>query len=320
MCAPLGLGVRFGCEGEGEFGRVAWRGAASTGYGGPVIRSRFCCPSCGAALTPWLRELELAEAVNLSEDETWAVPGGWFVRRDAPLLAGTYLAEGATEYPWLLAPLSARWLRVHGELMRRVGCCGLSFGGLPNLLCACGAEVAGGYGDCIGAHWYALLASVVREQAADGERPIDVATRLARARELAGAPIAAEGCTLPRAVIYLDDPGSWGPALRLSDVRLGCGGGVGEPALVIESAQLPGGDALVLPIPWCQLVRLLVLDETPWADPQVPLTWKRGEGPQVQVARSEGRVLLTVWRRHESAAVTLDANRWTDAWADLRGR
>jgi hypothetical protein len=155
-------------------------------------RSRFCCPRCNAALTPWSRALALADAVCLQGDQTWLVPAGWFVRRDSVLLRGSsYFAAGPPTFSWLFAPLTSWWLRTHPDPMRSIGCCGLASYGpdAPNLVCACGHEVGLGYRDCIGPHWYALHESVVREDAADDAPPPAIAERLARARELVEAPI-----------------------------------------------------------------------------------------------------------------------------------
>ena len=286
-----------------------------------LVKSRFSCPRCNAALTPWLRALELADAVCLHTSQTWLVPAGWFVRRDSELLRGADLRGDLPTFPWLFAPLTSFWLRVHP--MRAFGCCGMAFSGpdAPNLLCACGHEVGIGHRDCIGPHWYALHESVVREDAVDDAPPAAIAQRLARARELVTASIA-RAAHAPRegSVIGLDIS-DWQKALHLADVQLECGGGIDDPALVIASPQLPEGARLSVPTPWCQLVRSLVLGEQPWGQLALPLTWKRErlEEQHVRLLRHKRRILLTVCGERTGWAVTMSSKAWKAAWARLRG-
>ncbi|WAS99101.1 hypothetical protein [Nannocystis punicea] len=289
------------------------------------MQSRFCCPRCGEALTPWVRRLELAEAVNLHDSHTWVLPSGWFVRRDSGLLPAPHLSERPANYPWVFAPMSKWWLGVHSDPRRTVGCCGLASYGpeLPNLVCACGQEVGLGYRDCLGPYWYSLHESVVHEQEVDPDPPRGIAERLARLRERVAGPIARMGYDPGgRHASHQHDPPSWDATLRLAEVTLDCGGGVDEPALVIESQQLPAGAQLVVPLPWCQLVRLAALGEQPWAETESPLTWKheRRGGPRVCVSRRKRRVLLTAWGPGSASwAVTIAVRAWADAWARLAG-
>ncbi|PCC75464.1 hypothetical protein SAMN02745121_00003 [Nannocystis exedens] len=288
------------------------------------MRSRFRCPRCGEALTPWSRELELAEALNPFESQTWLLPSQWFVRRDHPRLRDSYLGGHPASYPWLFAPLTRWWLRVHPDPRRTAGCCGLACCGadLPNLVCACGLEIGLGYRDCAGPHWFALHETVVHEQAVDPTPPRSIAGRLARLRQRVGRPIARPGYDPGGRNAWHRERTTWNEALRLRAVTIDCGGGSEDPALVIESPQLPAGAQLVVPLPWCQLVRLVVLGEQPWAESESPLTWMSGarEGPRVCVSRYRRRVLLTAWGPGQASwAVTIEVRAWAEAWAGLRG-
>jgi hypothetical protein len=91
---------------------------------------------------------------------------------------------------------------------------------------------------------------------------------------------------------------------------------------MLRSTPLPTATALVVPIPWPQLVRLLVLAEPPYGSPDVPLTWQAGhqDAPTVQVSCSGTTVLVTVWQREHSWAVRTSRSRWCAAWARLRRR
>lgn len=284
------------------------------------VKSRFCCPRCHAALTPWLRALELAEAACLRASQTWLVPAGWFLRRDSELLRGADLRADLPTFPWLFAPLTRWWLHVHP--MRAGGCCGMAFTGpdAPNLLCACGHEVGIGYRDCIGPHWYALHESVVREDAVDEAPPVAIAEGLARARELVTAPITTAAHDPKGGSVIGLDTADWQEALHMSDIQLECGGGIDDPALVIASPQLPEGARLIVPIPWCQLLRPLVLGEQPWGELALPLTWKRErlEEERVRLLRRKRRILLTVWGKQKKWAVTMSPKAWKSAWARLR--
>jgi len=241
------------------------------------------------------------------------------VAREAPLLAGSHLA-GLTGYAWLFAPLSEWWLRVHSDPMRTVGCCGLNFYGLdkPNLLCACGLEIGIGHGDCIGPHWYALHESVVREDAVEAVQAPALEGRLARARARVAAPINLAAYDPGGRGTNADDPPSWGRALHLAELEVACGGGIDAPVLVIASPQLPADARLVVPIPWCQLVRFLVLAERPWGETTEPLTWKSvsAEAQHVRLSRRKRKVLMTVWGPGRAEwAVTMNPLAWASAWA-----
>lgn len=284
------------------------------------MRSRFRCPRCGAALTSWLRELELADALNLHMSHTWSLPSRWFVRRDSPLLRGSLLTEPAS-YPWLLAP-SMKWLRIHADGARTIGCCGLAHYGpeLPNLVCACGHEIGLGYRDCIGPYWFSLHASVVREEAVDAAPLQRLAERLTGLRARVAGPVARTGYDPGGRGAWHHDTTTWDDATRLNEVALDCGGGVDDPAITITSPQLPAGAQLVVPLPWCQLVRLVVLCEKPWAETSSPLRWQNGEQPRVSVSRHRRRVLLTAWGKGDASwAVTFEVRAWAGAWARLRG-
>lgn len=287
-----------------------------------LVKSRFCCPRCNAALTPWSRALELADAVCLQGSQTWLVPAGWFVRRDSTLLRGADLREDLPTFPWLFAPLSGWWLRTHPDPMRSVGCCGMAFSGpgAPNLLCACGHEVGIGHRDCIGPHWYALHESVIREDALDEAPPAAIAQRLAQARELVRAPMTRVAHDPKGGSVIGLDTSDWHEALHLADVQLECGGGFDDPALVIASPQLPEGARLIVPIPWHQLVRPLVLAEQPWGEMALPLTWKseRSDEQHVRLLRRKRRILLTVWGKRTGWVVTISLKAWKAAWARLR--
>lgn len=291
--------------------------------------SRFCCPACGAALTPWLRELTLGEAAATHASGTWLLPGGTFVRRDGPLQpAGPALAN----HPWLLPPIDERWLRPHPDQARTIGCCGMNYRpDLPNLTCPCGQEVGFGHRDCCGPHWYALHQSVLREQTDDPAPLTALDGPLAQLRALVAGPLPAITAWPPNnKSTYPWDVDTWKAAPRLRDVGLHCGGGVEAPMLMLRSMQLPTGTALYVPIRWPQLVRSLVLAEEPWGTPAVPLTWQADHatplspGPRttttVQLTRSTTTVLVTVWQGHDTWAVRISASRWRSAWARLRRR
>ena len=283
-------------------------------------RSRFRCPRCGEALTPWLRALDLADAVCLQLCHTWLLPAGYFLQRESALLRGSYLASPPA-FPWLFAPMTSWWLRVHPDRIRTSGCCGMNFvPGAPNLVCACGHEVGIGYKDCLGPYWYSLHESVVREDAADETPPRAIEERLARARERVEAPIPTTAYDPGKgsAGLFVE---TWHEARNLSDVEVDYGGGIDAPALVITSPQLPVGATLIVPIPWCQLVRFLVLGEQPWGEVALPLSWK-GDGleeQQVQLTRRKRRLLLTVWGPGQASwAVTISPKAWAAEWARLR--
>jgi hypothetical protein len=271
-----------------------------------------------------MRALALADAVCLQGAQTWLVPAGWFVRRDSELLRGADLRGHLPTFPWLFAPLTRWWLRLHPDPRRTVGCCGLNFFGAdaPNLLCACGHEVGIGHEDCIGPHWYSLHESVVREDVADDAPPTALAERLARARELVEAPITRVSHDPKGGSVIGGDTYGWHTLLHLADVNLEYGGGIGDPALVIGSPQLPEGARLIVPIPWCQLVRPLVLAEQPWGELALPLEWEsRGTDEQrlrARLSRRKRRILLTVWKKRTGWAVTISAKAWKAAWARLR--
>lgn len=214
------------------------------------IRTRFRCPRCDKKLTPWSRALELADAVYLQGERTWLLPAGWFVRWDSELLRGASMAHRLPSFPWLFAPLTSFWLRVHPDPRRTVGCCGLACFGpdVPNLLCACGHEVGLGYRDCCGPHFYSLHESVVREDAPDEAPPTAIPERLARARELLGATIPGAAYDPGSRGVSSAFPETWHSAPLLHEVRLECGGGLDEPALGITSPQLPEGARLIVPL------------------------------------------------------------------------
>lgn len=291
--------------------------------------SRFCCPACGAALTPWLRELTLSDAVEIDASDTWLLPGGTFTRDDGPLqLRGPHLPK----HPWLLAPIDEPWLRPHPDHMRTLGCCGMSFRpDLPNLTCPCGQEVGFGYRDCCNPHWYALHESVRREQTADPEPPPPVDEHLAKLRALVDGPLPPLAAWPPNNVhTFPGDLETWKQAPRLRDMGLWCGGGIEAPTLLLRSMQLPPATAFHIPIRWPQLVRSLVLGEQPWGTPRVPLTWQAHRTPAVasaprttatvQVSRADAAVLLTVRQDRDTWAVRISASRWRAAWTHLRRR
>lgn len=285
-------------------------------------RTRFCCPRCRAPLTPWLRALELADAVCLQAAKTWLVPAGWFVRRDSELLRTAQLAY-VPNFPWMFAPLTNWWLNVHPDPMRTNGCCGLSFFGpdSPNLLCACGHEVGIGYRDCLGPHWYALHESVGQEDTPEDLPPIAITERLARVRERVENPLMATAHHPGGTNASISYPDTWHEALHLADMQLEYGGGIHTPALVMTSPQLPTETSLIVPIPWCQIVRALVLDERPWGELALPLTWTTDglEEHQVHLIRRKRRLLLTLWVKGQAKwAVTISPKAWLAAWARLR--
>lgn len=285
--------------------------------------SRFHCPQCDTVLTPWLRPLAIAEALCPQSSWTTLVPAEHFVHRDDPVLRGQAWPH-LVDYPWRLAPLSERWMMHHPDIQRTIGCCGLSYRGPehPNLVCACGEAVGLGYCDCCGPHWYALHASVRREEAEDEEMPLDLAAGLAHLRRICGGPAATIAATRDNNNVVLhDEPGRWSAALRLTTLGLACGGGEADPELLLTSPQLPDGIPLVLPIPRGQLVRLIVLQSVPWGEPELPMTWQgdRSGAPQVQVSRRDERVLVTLWPGQTVNAVTVPAAAWTAAWVQLCG-
>jgi hypothetical protein len=267
-----------------------------------------------------LRSLELAEALCPQADQNWLVPAGWFVRRDSPLLHGVYLSPPPT-FPWLVAPLTSWWLDVHPDPMRTSGCCGLSFRppDTPNLLCGCGHEVGIGYKDCIGPHWYALHESVVREDTVDDAPPLPISDRLGRMRERVEAPITWTAHNPGGRGAWFRDVTTWHEARHLGDIRVEVGGGIDAPMLVMTSPQLPEGSGLIVPIPWWQLVRHLVLAEQPWGEIALPLLWKTAQH-QVHLTRRKRRLLLTLWEKGDAAwAVTISPKAWRAAWVRLRG-
>jgi hypothetical protein len=307
------------CEqAQGRRGRCR---RSAVGYHRGVARlRRFLCPRCGATLTPWLRALSLAEAQASFESRTWLVPGGWFLHCDE-LRAGAW-DGGLRAYPWLIAPLPPRWLRPHPDPLRSGGCCGMGFDEeRPNLVCACGHEVGIGYRDCCNPQWYALREQVGQAELDDPAPPQGVAHGLARARAIVdGTPVAAAPCTVGRGV-DLDDPSSWSAAPRLHELRLSCSGGEADPVLAIESPELPAGAALVVPVPWVVLVRMIALGERPWGAPEVPLPWQsmRAAAPIVHLSGRRKVVLMTVWGPGaQASAVRFTAAAWAGAWARLR--
>jgi hypothetical protein len=289
----------------------------NTAPGGP-LRHRFLCPRCHSALTPWLRELTWREALCVEGDDTSLVPAGHFVHRDA---AGVDWTPEA--FPWLLAPLGAKWLVAHPDPARTVGCCGLAFlNGAPNLLCPRGHEVGAGYRDCLGPHWYALSEEVERQSERDPSPPPDPAPALERARALAAAPPPSglEHFADRRPAVRPDATETWLDALWLEAPSLALTGGEASPALVARATGLPPGRALLWPAPWPLLARLLCLDVPPFGDAEAPLGWRGGDGPTVNVVRGDALVLLTSHRRHadEAGAFVFDAAEWSDAWARLK--
>ncbi|GAA0808517.1 hypothetical protein [Spirilliplanes yamanashiensis] len=114
----------------------------------------FACRACGAALTRGLSRVPLAALgeplapfeVPPGEDcPPWIMPGAYAVDPEpddppvspAPRL-GTVLINAAD--------LLDR--RLHPDPRRLVGCCGLDGCDGPNLVCACGAEIATERSDC----------------------------------------------------------------------------------------------------------------------------------------------------------------------------
>lgn len=283
---------------------------------------RFHCPRCDAALTPWLRELTLADALCTQESGTWLMPAGFFARRGTALLDAWPTAPFAA-FPWLLAPQDERWIKPHPDMNRTIGCCGLSFRGeeFPNLVCPCGHEVGVGYRDCCGPHWYRLHESVVTRDSEDARPLRDLDARLARARQVVtSARPEREVFTSSATDAYAGDPSTWSGAPWLDDPSLTCTGGEPETTLVIEADGMPDGKAAFLPVPWPVIVRFVALEESPWGSPDVPLVWKRADGPEVHIARADDVVLCTAWTRRaeDNVAMVFDAAEWSAAWDRLR--
>ena len=114
----------------------------------------FACRRCGAALTRGLSRVPLAslgeplapfEVPPGQDCPSWMPPGAYAVdpepfgppAKPAPPL-GTVLINGAD--------LLDR--RLHPDHHRLKGCCGLDGCDGPNLVCACGAEIATESSDC----------------------------------------------------------------------------------------------------------------------------------------------------------------------------
>ena len=285
------------------------------------LRYRFLCPRCRSALTPWVRELTLAEALSTRGDETWLLPGGFFASRDSTIF-GDDPPTSVEGYPWLLPPTAKRWLATHPDFGRSGGCCGLGFRSpeSPNLVCMRGHAVGIGYRECHGPQWYALDDNAVRQSEPDPHPLVDVGPKLARARALASRPPppveAFAGATTD---VAHDAPDGWINALWLEAPALEAAGPEAAPTLVLRAKGLPEGGAVALAAPWPQLVRLLCLDETPWGSPDVPLTWKADGAPAVNVSRHDDLVLLTAARREQGGpiAFVFDADEWAGAWARL---
>ncbi len=94
----------------------------------------FTCAGCHAALTGPLRALPAALGAGRRNDGCNEVAGSCFVvdpERDRP------------DHPVTINPGDARGVRLHPDLERAHGCCGLAYmNGLANLCCTCcGAEV-----------------------------------------------------------------------------------------------------------------------------------------------------------------------------------
>ncbi|HEU4408932.1 MAG TPA: hypothetical protein VFS43_26960 [Polyangiaceae bacterium] len=281
-------------------------------------RHRFLCPRCRSALTPWLRELALREALS-ARDATWLLPGGFFAHRDAALF-GDDVPTPAEAYPWLLAPLGERWLKAHPDLGRTTGCCGLSYRdeGRPNLICPRGHEVGLSYRECRGPHWYALSDEAERQSENDPRPLVDPGPKLARARSLAARPLPALAPFAGGAhEVRHDEPEGWLGALWLEAPSVECAGGEGAPSFVVRAKGLPADRALVLRAPWPQIVRLLCLDEPPWGSPDLPLVWNDAAAPTVEISRHDELILLTTSAGEPSGGVALvfDANEWAGAWA-----
>lgn len=282
--------------------------------------SRFMCPRCDEALTPWLRPLPTAEALCMSSSWTWLLPAEHYLHREDPRLGAPW--NSFSEYPWLLPPQPERQIKHHPDSQRTIGCCGLSYRGpeQPNLVCACGEVIGLGYCDCCGPHWYALHASVRREEVEEEDSTAELAAGLAHLRRICGGPATAVVAARdPNNGVLHDDPGTWPVARRLTDIGLACSGGEADPELLLTSPQLPDGLPLVLPIPRGQLVRLIVLQSVPWGEPDLPMTWQgdRKGAPQIQVSRRDERILVTLWPGQTVTAVTVPAAAWTAAWARL---
>ncbi len=289
--------------------------------GGAGLRHRFLCHRCGSALTPWLRQLALREALAPQADETWLLPGGFFAHRDDAAL-GDEVSDAPDNFPWLLAPLGKRWLPTHPDLSRATGCCGLTFASAtkPNLVCVRGHDVGLGRRECRGQQWYALNEDVTHQSERDPAPPGDVAPKLARARALVARPLPPlEAFGGDARAADHEAPEGWLDALWLEAPSLDCGGGEAAPSLVLRAKGLPAGQAVVLPMPWAQLVRLLCLDEAPWGSTDVPLVWKGGEGPAVSVSRHDDLVLVSAAGAEPGARLSLvfDAAEWSKAWARL---
>jgi hypothetical protein len=286
-------------------------------------RHRFLCPRCRSALTPWLRELTLGEAICQRANATSLLPGGFFAHRDAPLFGDDFFPPYES-FPWLLAPLGEKWLAKHPDPARTVGCCGLAHHGedKPNLRCPRGHDVGIGYRDCSGPHWYALHQEVERQSEPDPTPLADPAPKLDRARALVDhAPPPLAHFLGAGTDVFHDEPNQWLDALWLEAPSLECSGGQEAPSLVLRGKGLPDGQALFLPTPWPVLVRLLCLDEALWGSTDLPLTWQGHEPRTINVSRYGDFVLLTVDRRDPTGrdSVVFDAAEWAGAWARLRG-
>lgn len=291
-----------------------------------ALRHRFLCSRCRSALTPWLRELTLRDALS-ARDETWLLPGGFFAHRDAAVF-GDDVPTPAEGFPWLLAPLGERWLKAHPDLGRSTGCCGLSYRDedSPNLVCPRGHDIGLSYRECHGPHWYALYEDAERQSENDPKPLANPGPKLERARALTArslAELAASGSRPELAAfggggndVLHEEPNGWLDALWLEAPAIECAGGEEAPSLVIRAKGLPEGRALYLRTPWSQIVRLLCLDETPWGSPDVPLVWKNGDAPTVNISRNDDLVLLTTSAGEPSGQVALvfDANEWASAW------
>jgi hypothetical protein len=283
-----------------------------------ALRHRFLCPRCRSALTPWLREFTLREALS-ARDETWLLPGGFFANRDAAVF-GDDVPTSAEGYPWLLAPLGERWLKAHPDLGRTTGCCGLTYRDeeSPNLVCPRGHEVGLGHRECRGPHWYALDGELEQQSERDPKPIADPGPRLERARALVARP-APELAPFAGGAhdIRHDEPEGWIGALWLEAPSIECAGGEAAPSLVLRAKGLPADRALFLRTPWPQIVRLLCLDETPWGSPDVPLVWRDGDAPAVNLSRHDDLILLTTREGEPSGrvAVVFDAAEWAGAWA-----
>lgn len=286
-----------------------------------LTRHRFLCPRCRSALTPWLRELTLPEALCVQGDETWLLPGGFFALRDA-VVFGDGAPTSFDGFPWLIAPLAKRWMPPHPDLSRSTGCCGLRFQSedKPNLVCMRGHDVGISYRECRGPHWYAIGEFTEQQTERDPHPLVDLEAKRARVRTLVDRPLPGFTAFAERTSnVDHETPDGWLDALWLEAPVLTYGGGQANPTLVLQAKGLPADRAVIMPTPWVQLLRLLCLDETPWGAPEAPLTWKSSGGPVINVSRHEDFVLLTVAEIGASGrlAHVFDAAEWTSAWARL---